>query len=106
MSGNRGFKTANGADSGLFLAGKAGWTFGFSNLVSQRCHNYDSFEEGSAVSAFLSVQRRHIGLSTTDTFVNFLIENAIIGSSTLFTSHLSRLMIRLERRLLHGSVPH
>src|SRR5437870_8045834 len=42
--------------------------------------------------------------SGTDVLVNSFIEDPIEGFSALFTSRLSRLMSRLERRLLHRSV--
>ena len=38
--------------------------------------------------------------------MNFLVKNAIKSPPTLFTSHLSRLVRRLERRLLHRSITH
>src|SRR5207249_8159273 len=45
-------------------------------------------------------------LSATDALVNSVIEDAVIGLSTLFTSHPPRLVSRLERRLLHRSIAH
>src|SRR5437867_4018739 len=44
--------------------------------------------------------------SSTDVLVNSFIEDPIEGFSALFTSRLSRLMSRLERRLFHRSVAH
>ncbi len=46
------------------------------------------------------------GVSGADVFVDSFVEDAIIGFSALFTSHLSSLVLRFERRLLHWSVAH
>jgi hypothetical protein len=44
--------------------------------------------------------------SIADAFVNSFKEKAFKGPSALLTSHLSRLVSRLEGRLLHRSVTH
>jgi len=53
-----------------------------------------------------SPRNENLAGSSTDVLVNSFIEDPIEGFSALFTSHLSRLMSRLERRLFHRSVAH
>jgi hypothetical protein len=49
---------------------------------------------------------RQRSFPTANALVNLLIEEPIKGLPTLLTCHLSRLMSRLERGLLHRSVAH
>ena len=53
-----------------------------------------------------SPRNENFGGSRTDVLVNSLVEDPIEGFPALFTSRLSRLMSRLERRLFHRSVAH
>src|SRR5207245_8438845 len=53
-----------------------------------------------------SPRNENFGGSRTDVLVNSLVEDPIERFPALFTSHLSRLMSRLERRLLHRSIAH
>ena len=62
--------------------------------------------EGTTGLLSPSLGNESLAGTSTDILVNSLVEDAIEGLSALFTSHLSSLVSRLERRFLHRSVAH
>lgn len=72
---------------------------------SSRCETTYGIDDGLDLLRS-STRNEDLGSSGTDILVNSLVEDTVEGLSALFTSHLSSLVSRLERGLLHRSVAH
>ena len=73
-------------------------------LCSRRTYNNEALSH--ELEGVIRVNGQLVRPSITDAFVNFFIEDAIIGSAALFTGHFPRPVSGLEGRFLHRSVTH